>query len=302
MLQPATKGENMNVMDTEGARDSESLCLTLNRPFQQARHNRTKHNLRGKRFQIRANKSAFCRAHSIAFIRKENEQTIVRFDRIPCNSWTCPACVMSKAIKVKNLLRGVAIMNNLQYFLTLTLSPDQVPKEYLPEGDNLTHKYITKLFNTLLTNIRRQIKKDMGEQERLKYLWVIQFQKNGNAHIHVLLSTRLDIVSVRAIWERIGGGRQMYIEKVKNIDSAAAYISQYLILGIKDCSTHSWFHYFERRYSISKYCIRPIYSAKPMFTKSDTYFDRLFALKKVGQGWLLDVLESDFENGKEVIL
>lgn len=251
---------------------------------------------------MRANVSAFCRAHSIAFIRKEKEQTIVRFDRIPCNSWTCPACVIGKAMKVKNLLRSVAIMNNLQYFLTLTLSPAQTPKEYMPEGDNFTHKYITKLFNTLLTNIRRQILKEFGEHEKLKYLWVIQFQKNGNAHIHILLSMRLDISSIRAIWERIGGGRQMYIEKIKDIDSAASYISQYIVSGIKDSTTYSWFHYFERRYSISKYCSRPIYTLKSMFTKSDSYLDRLFALKKTGQEWLLDVLESDFENGKEVIL
>ena len=282
------------------SRGSETLFLTLTRSSQRGRYTDVKNELRGKRFSIRDETPTFCKTHKIAFLRRENNQTIIRFDRIPCNSWTCPACVFIKANKVKNLLRTVAIINNLQYFLTLTLSPDQIPLEYRPKGDNLTHKYITKLFNTLLTNIRRDIVKEFDEKETLKYLWVIQFQKNGNAHLHILLSTRLPIIKVREIWERIGGGKIMYIEKVENIDSAAAYISEYLVTGIKESKTYSWFHYFERRYTISRSCTRPSHIITPLYQNSPPRMQVWVNLYKKKQDWLFDMLESDFEDGKEI--
>jgi len=234
------------------------LFLTPIRSSQQARINKAKQNLRGKKFRQRSDTPSFCKKHGMAFVHfEQGKPTKAELVRIPCNSWTCPACAITKAIKAKYLIKEVAILNNLLYFLTLTLDPAHIPPEYIPEGDNLTHKYITQKFNVLLTNLRRKYK-------QIKYVWVVEFQQNGNAHLHILLDQRIDIDLVRTIWTRIGGGHIMRIERVKSLSGIANYLSNYIVKSINDNADSHNLHYFERRYSISQSCNRPNKTLEPL--------------------------------------
>lgn len=265
----------MSVTVTNEPSDRTVLYLTPIRSSQQARINKAKQNLRGKKFRQRSDTPKFCKKHGMAFLHfQQGKLTKAELVRIPCNSWTCPACAVIKAIKAKYLIKEVAILNNLLYFLTLTLDPSLIPPEFLPEGDNLTHKYITHKFNVLLTNLRRKYK-------HIKYVWVVEFQKNGNAHLHILLDQRIDIDLVRTIWTRIGGGHIMRIEKVQSLTGIANYLSNYIVKSINDNNANHSLHYFERRYSISQSCIRPQKSLEPLITNQSS-LDVSRILSKLG--------------------
>ena len=233
------------------------LYLTNNRSFQQANTllaKLAKQRLRGKRFKIKKQKPTFCKSSKMALIKVAKNQIVeYRLVYIPCDSWTCPECSLKKALKVKYMFRDVIRLNNLFYFLTLTLDPQKIPPEY---KDN-THRYITKIFNHFVTILKRT--KEIKKSSKLKYVWVIEFQKNGNAHMHILLNKFLNIRTVRELWTHVGGGLQMNIQKIKTLEGISNYISDYIVKGIKgDIEEKMYgFKYFERRYSISKSCIRP---------------------------------------------
>jgi len=226
---------------------------------------------RGKPFVVRTTPPKFCRSYRIAFINFSKGQLHdIQFTSVSCKSWTCPACNATKAISVKYKLREIILLNNLNYFLTLTLDPSKIPLEYLSDIRNRTHKYITKLFNHFITVLKRKsftyFDNKLGKwitfkhsevNEKLKYVWVMEFQKNGNAHLHILLNQFLPIDVVRMIWIHVGGGHIMKVENVKSLNGISYYLTDYIVKGIKhDNTTHSGFKFFERRYSVSKSCIR----------------------------------------------
>lgn len=226
---------------------------------------------RGQPFKVKDKPPRFCRSYRIAFVNfSKGQLKDIQFTSVACKSWTCPACNAVKAMSVKYKLREVIIKNNLLYFLTLTLDPSLIPEKYTSARQNHTHKYITKLFNHFITVLKRksfqyfnkskntwETYSNTNEKEKLKYVWVMEFQKNGNAHLHILLNQYLPIDIVREIWTHVGGGHIMKVENVKSLNGISYYLTDYIVKGIKHDSTEqSGFKYFERRYSISKSCDR----------------------------------------------
>ncbi len=256
-------------------RKEETLFLTYIRTSQQ--HDigeiikKSRRKLRGKTFSVRRNPPSFCKRNSIMFLRKVNSKFIkADIKKIKCNSWTCPSCNVDKAIKAKYLIRDVIIVNDLHNFLTLTLDPNKVPPEYLSEFNNNTHKYITKIFNAFLVSLKRN---KVYKDQKIKYLWVIEFQKNGNAHLHILFNLLPHINNVREIWERVGGGVIMKVLKIKSQAGISNYIGNYIVKGIKGAVMYrNTFKFFEKRYSISRSCTRPANSVTeylPDFTLTE---------------------------------
>jgi len=249
-----------------------TLYLTNNRSSQQDEikeliRAKKEHN-KGKKFKSRKNPPHFCKRNRIAYLDyQDNQLKKVTFSHIPCNSWTCPDCQMTKALTVKYHLRDIIVLNDLLYFLTLTLDPQKIPPEYT---DN-THKFITKIFNHFITVIKRKkfeyfhrgknryYSFHLKTQElKLKYVWVIEFQKNGNAHLHILFNKFLPIDVICKVWEHVGGGVMMRIEKVKTLQGISNYITDYIVKGIKhDKKNVSYLRFNQRRYSVSRSCTRP---------------------------------------------
>lgn len=218
--------------------------------------------LTGKYFQVRSSRPTFCNKGRIAFIKKVNGNiSSVQFCYMPCRSWTCPDCGPKKALQIKYYLMEVIYLNHLTYFLTLTLNPKRIQEDYA----NNTHKYITKLFNHFLTSLKRKYR--FNFKEKLRYVWVIEFQNNGNAHLHILMNQFLPIKFIRKLWVYVGGGHIMKIMKVKTMKGIGAYLTNYLVKGLKSHTEgEKCFRFFERRYSISQTCIRPKKSINPIFT------------------------------------
>ena len=95
---------------------------------------------------------------------------------------------------------GKDIYNFKIAFLTLTL----------PSKQRTCTAEITKvLFNQFLTEIRQRTKVE-------NYIWRLEFQKNGNAHYHIITDTYLDYFFAQKIWNRIlsnNGYVQPYTDK-----------------------------------------------------------------------------------------
>lgn len=270
------------------ARDSEQiLCLTPNRSSQQGYSSNKKQLLRDKLFTMLPRPPKSCMRKGVALLKYIHGKFVsVTFHLLRCNSWRCPRCAPEKAKQVMRLLREIIILNEMRFFLTLTLDPSLIPEKFKKH----THKYIMKIFNTFLTNIRR-IQKD------LKYVWVIEFQKNGNAHLHIVLNTRLDINLVREIWTRIGGGVQIHVDYIKDLSSVAYYISKYIGKGLEKLQ---FLRHFEKRYGISRSCIRPKKTSQPFYPELSN-FGKQVVMHQQGNAWVYNkLLRGDFVDGEEI--
>jgi hypothetical protein len=144
------------------------------------------------------------------------------------------------------MLKQIILANKLNRLITLTIDPKTIPYEYLNEYDNRTHEYITKIFNNWMTNIKRQFK------VHPKYLWVVEFQHNGNAHLHILTNKFLPINKIRSEWVRLGGGVSLNIQLIRNTNYAANYIIKYLGKSFNS----QIIRIGQKRYSVSQNCIR----------------------------------------------
>lgn len=248
------------------SRSSETtLYLTNIRTFQQSEKvreaifsSRKKHF--GKPFQIRTSPSRFCGRFKSAFIKVNNlgKAYLVNINGIPCKLWSCPNCGPKKATKLKYELIKLIKLNNLDHLLTLTLNPAFIPATYKQSG-NRTGSYITYLFNRYMLTLKRKMKRE------IRYIWVKEFQKNGNAHLHILFNNYLPIKYLRKEWVRIGGGVEMNIQRVRNIKAMAIYVTGYIVKGLKNTSSNTnGLICGEKRYSISHSCLKPKKQLNPL--------------------------------------
>lgn len=227
---------------------------------------------------------------------------------VKCNSWTCPRCAPIKARAISYQIRDVVLLNNLNCYLTLTLDPNKLSQEDIIESQ--THKIITGFFNHLITTVKRKkfnyfnVKKNQHYQfalknsgEKLKYVWVIEFQQNGLAHMHILLNQFLPIEVIREVWVHIGGGHIMYIDKVGNLNAVSNYITKYFCKEFNPKTERRLtFRFFEKRYSISQSCERPPKVTQKMFDKDTDNSEILIKLKEMGLSFLRDKLDQPPQN------
>ncbi|OGD10602.1 hypothetical protein A2397_01345 [Candidatus Amesbacteria bacterium RIFOXYB1_FULL_44_23] len=202
----------------------------------------------GKLTTTRSIPPRFCGQRKYIAVFNKNGKIFFETRVLYCRSWNCPKCQIFKAIQVKHKLHEVIVLNNLNHLLTLTLDPKIIPPEYLSENGNFTHKYITKLFNHFLVTLKRKIHKD------IKFVWVIEFQENGNTHLHVVTNKFLPIKVIKRYWVRMGGGHDMSIQLVRSANAMASYLTDYLVKGFKKGTSNNGFRSGEKRYSISQSC------------------------------------------------
>lgn len=273
--------------------------------------------LRNTQFVTRPYPSLECRKRRIALLEYHGKELAkAKFKWIGCGSWNCPVCQQVKALQVKYKLKEIIETNDLKYFLTLTLDPKKLTPDIRSEEVNNTHKYITKLFNHFTTILRRKTftfystryKKKCtidlkSKEEKLKYVWVAEFQKEtGNAHLHVLINHFLPVSVIREVWSHVGGGHIMWIEKVKSVKGISSYVTDYIVKGLKHPDSSdplAGFKFFERRYAVSNSCIKPKKVGKPMY-EGLTNSEMAYVLEADGLGWVYDELQNDKFEDKEI--
>jgi hypothetical protein len=102
---------------------------------------------------------------------------------------------------------------HLQRFVTLTLDPKKI------EGDPV--RYLNALFAKLRVYLRREY--GVAPQ----YIRILEFQKNGNPHFHLLIDRFIRQQWLQSAWVAIGGGRFVDIRYV-DVHRVSRYLSKYL--------------------------------------------------------------------------
>lgn len=84
----------------------------------------------------------------------------------------------------------------LQRMVTLTLDPKIIPARYRGRTD----RYIRELWRMMRVLLMRKFGKT------LPFVGVLEFQKNGNAHLHLLVGQYIPQAWLTYAWQSIGGG------------------------------------------------------------------------------------------------
>lgn len=137
-----------------------------------------------------------------------------RYIRVDCRCWGCAYCGPKKASRYRRAIRELAEKYKLNRFLTLTLDPkapgDQDPVAYINASFAKWRIYLKRKFGVSITYIR-----------------ILEFQKSGNPHFHVLVDRFIQQAWIQSTWQAIGGGRFVDIRYV-DIHRIARYLSKYL--------------------------------------------------------------------------
>jgi hypothetical protein len=137
----------------------------------------------------------------------------VRCQRLYCKTWKCPRCGPKRAKRTRYAIAAHAEEKHLNKFLTLTLDPEKL------KGVQAT-KYLKYCLHKFMTICRRQY----GSQ--ISYICVLEYHKNGNPHLHIVLDRYIDQAWIQEKWLAVGGG-WVFIEYV-NVLKVANYLSKYL--------------------------------------------------------------------------
>jgi hypothetical protein len=168
--------------------------------------------------------------------------THIKYVRVNCKCWNCPRCGPKRAKLYRRSICREVERHKLCRMLTLTLDLSaaklgtkeqrklykqhfqpklQCPCDSCAELRKKAVPYIRKCFNKLRTYWRRQYKKAPT------FIAVLEFQKNGNPHLHVLVDRWMEIAWVKTAWLAVGGGKFVNIKGL-DLHRAAHYISKYL--------------------------------------------------------------------------
>lgn len=155
----------------------------------------------------------FCGRCCIRGVDPKTGRKIYR--RLNCGSWNCSYCGPKRARRTRRAIRAVAEALNLRYFLTLTLDPKNVehPKSAVP--------HLRMCFN----KFREYLKRKYGDAP--SYICILEFTQAGMPHLHILLDRRIEQRWISQVWDRLGGGRIVFIKQVA-VHRVARYLSKYL--------------------------------------------------------------------------
>jgi len=159
------------------------------------------------------NRGKFCGRCCIRGIDPKTNRTVYR--RLNCGSWTCPYCGPRRARRARKRICEVAEGLNLKYFLTLTLNPKKL------EHPKLAVPHLRLTFNAF----REYLRREFGVAPT--YICVLEFTKKGVPHLHVLLDRYIRQQWISRVWEKLGGGRVVFIKQV-TVRRIARYLSKYL--------------------------------------------------------------------------
>lgn len=115
-------------------------------------------------------------------------------------------------------LAQIASEHKLQRMATLTLDPKRIPSR------ERTDRYIRECWRKMRVLLARQY------GGSLPFVGVLEFHKNGRAHLHVLLGRYIPQLWLARAWQSIAGGKIVDIRYV-DVHRVSAYLAVYLAGG-----------------------------------------------------------------------
>jgi len=155
----------------------------------------------------------YCGRLSIKGKDPKTNRTVFR--RINCGSWSCSYCGPRRAKRARRAIREWAESLCLRYFLTLTLDPSKL------DGVESPVPYLRLVFNKFREYLSRRFR------VALNFICVLEFTQRGMPHLHILIDRRIKHAWIKKTWDRLGGGRVVFIEQV-TVRNVARYLSKYL--------------------------------------------------------------------------
>jgi len=137
--------------------------------------------------------------------------TYVRSD---CKRLTCPRCGPKRAFRYRQAIGVHAEEHRLTRMMTLTLDPKKCPVD-----DSVA--YLRKCFSKFRVSLLRRL------GHSVSFIAVVELQKSGMAHLHVLIGVYLEQRWIKEAWQRIGGGQIVDIRTV-DVHRIKRYLSKYL--------------------------------------------------------------------------
>ena len=158
--------------------------------------------------------SSWCGKYSVAGPIK-NRPGRIGYKRLRCRSLRCPKCLNPKARATRDRIGEIASERKLTRFVTLTLDPSRIPHGVRSEV------YLRECWRKMRVYLARKY------GQSLDFIAVLEFQKSGVAHFHLLVGLFIPHKWLRAAWQSVGGGRFVDIKYV-DVHRVAAYLTKYL--------------------------------------------------------------------------
>jgi hypothetical protein len=180
------------------------------------------------------------------------------FVRADCKKLSCPVCGPKKAKRYRSAIGRRAEENRLTRLMTLTLDPKKCAVR-----DSVA--YLRKCFSKFRVSLLRKFGKTIS------FIAVVELQKSGMAHLHVLIGVYIDQAWISEAWQSVGGGSVVDIRFV-DVHRVTAYVAKYLtqdlLLSVpaskKRISTSRNIHLFEKKKKTGwvwkKHRIKNVYS------------------------------------------
>ncbi len=138
-----------------------------------------------------------------------------------CQSYRCDRCRKPKLKKVRARIAEIAQEHKLTRMVTLTLDP----KKLTSNQKNHTDRYIRDKWRMMRVLLAREYG---SGGKSLDFVGVLEFQKNDNAHLHILLGRYIPQEWLSRAWQSIGGGEYVDIRFV-DVHRVSAYLCVYLV-------------------------------------------------------------------------
>src|SRR5262245_10358345 len=136
-----------------------------------------------------------------------------RFFRADCKKLACKKCGPKQARRYRRAIATCAERMRLTRMMTLTLDPAKV------EGDSVA--YLRDCFSKFRVLLHRRFR------EAISFIAVVELQKSGRAHLHVLIGRYIPQQWISDSWDSVGGGRIVDVRHV-DVHRVNAYLSKYL--------------------------------------------------------------------------
>ncbi len=135
--------------------------------------------------------------------------------RLFCKSLRCPYCRKPKLKRIRARIAQVAQQLGLKRFASLTLDSKKLGNR------EPSDRYIRRCWRKM----RVLLEREFGGS--VQFIGVLEFQKNGMAHLHLLLGVYIPQDWLSRKWVSIGGGEVVDIRYV-DVHRVAGYVATYL--------------------------------------------------------------------------
>lgn len=135
--------------------------------------------------------------------------------RLFCKSLRCSHCRDKKLRELRSRIAQLSDELKLTKFASLTLDPKKLAN---PEHSD---RYIRECWRKMRVLLQRKF------GSSLSFIAVLEYQKSGMAHLHILLGVYIPQQWLSQAWQSIGGGKIVDIRYV-DVHRVSAYLATYL--------------------------------------------------------------------------